>query len=145
MKKVKNEEGETEEKEIKKHHTITFIDSFKFMAASLDSLVNNLPEDDFINLSLHYTGDKFNLLTRKGVYPYQYMDSFEKLKETKLPPKETFCSRLNNEGISDEDYTHARKVWKTFKMKNLEDYHNLYNQVDVLLLADVFENFRYLH
>ena len=70
------------------------------------------------------------------------MDTLEKLKETKLPPREAFYSRLNNEGISDENYTHAKKVWKTFEMKNLEDYHNLYNQVDVLLLADVFENLR---
>ena len=70
------------------------------------------------------------------------MDTREKLKETKLPPKEAFYSKLNNEGISDEDYTHARKVWKTFEMKTLEDYHNLYNELDVLLLADVFENFR---
>ena len=70
------------------------------------------------------------------------MDSSEKLKETKLPPKEAFYSRLNDEGISDKDYEYARKVWETFEMKNLEDYHNLYNQVDVLLLADVFENFR---
>ena len=70
------------------------------------------------------------------------MNSLEKLKETKLPPKEAFYSRLNDKGISDEDYQHARKVWETFEMKNLEDYHNLYNQVDVLLLVDVFENFR---
>ena len=72
------------------YHTIRFIDSFKFMATSLDKLVNNLPKDDFINLSLYYSGDKFNLLARKGVYPYEYMDSLEKLKETKLPPKEAF-------------------------------------------------------
>ena len=70
------------------------------------------------------------------------MNSSEKLKETKLPPREAFYSRLNDEGISDEDYEHARKVWETFEMKNLGDYHNLYNQVDVLFLADVFENFR---
>ena len=70
------------------------------------------------------------------------MNSLEKLKETKLPPKEAFYSRLNDEGISDEDYQHAQKVRKTFEMKALKDYHNLYNQVDVLLLADVFENFR---
>ena len=70
------------------------------------------------------------------------MDSLERLKETKLPPREAFYSRLNDKGISDKDYHHAKKVWKTFEMKTLKDYHNLYNQVDVLLLADVFENFR---
>ena len=70
------------------------------------------------------------------------MDSLEKLKETKLPPKEAFYSRLNYEDISDEDYEHAIKVWKTFGMKTLQDYHDLYNEADVLLLADVFENFR---
>ena len=86
--------------------------------------------------------DKLSLLTKKGIYPYEYMNSSEKLKETKLPPREAFYSRLIDEGISDEDYEHARKVWETFEMKNLGDYHNLYNQVDVLLLADVFENFR---
>ena len=69
------------------------------------------------------------------------MDSLEKLKETKLPPREAFSSRLNDEGISNEDYVHVRKVWETFEMKNLRDYHNLYNQADVLLLADVYENF----
>ena len=141
-KKVKNEEGEPAEKEIKVYHTIRFIDSFKFMATSLEKLVNNLPKDDFINLSLYYSGDKFNLLTSKGVYPYEYMDSLEKLKETKLPPKESFYSRLNDGDISDEDYAHAQKVWRTFKMEYFKNYHELYNKVDVLLLADVFENFR---
>ena len=125
-----------------KYHTIRFIDSFKFMATSLEKLVNNLPKDDCINLGLYYSGDKFNLLARKGVYPYEYMDSLEKLKETALPPKEAFYSRLNDGGISDEDYAHAQNVWKTFKMKYFKNYHELYNKVDVLLLADVFENFR---
>ena len=124
------------------YHTIRFIDSFKFMATSLDKLVNNLPKEDFINLDLYYAGDKFNLLARKGVYPYEYMDSLEKLKETTLPPKEAFYPRLNDGGISDEDYAHALKVWRVFKMKYFKDYHELYNKVDVLLLADVFENFR---
>ena len=142
MKKVKNEKGEINLKNKPLHHTIRFIDSFKFMAASLDSLVNNLPKDDFINLGLCYSGDKFNLLTRKGVYPYDYIDSFEKLKETKLPPKEKFYSRLDGENISDENYEHAKKVWKTFSMKTFKDYLELCNKVDVLLLADVFENFR---
>ena len=124
------------------HHNIRFIDSFKFMAKSLDTLVNNLTKDAFKNVKSYYTDNKLSLLIRKGVYPYEYMNSPEKLKETKLPPKEAFYSRLNGGGISDKDYRHAKKVWRTFEMKNLEDYHNLYNEVDVLLLADVFENFR---
>ena len=70
------------------------------------------------------------------------MTSLKKLKETKLPPKEAFYSRFNDESISDENYAHTQKVWEKFEMKNLEDYYNLYNEVDVLLLADVFENFR---
>ena len=124
------------------HHQIRFIDSFKLMDTSLDKLVDNLPKDAFNNIKGYYADDKLSLLTRKGVYPYEYMNSPEKLKETQLPPKKAFYSRLNDEGISDENYAHAKKVWKTFEMKNLEDYHNLYNQVDVVLLADVFENFR---
>ena len=112
------------------------------MATSLDNLVNNLPKDAFNNVKRNYAEDKLSLLTRKGVYPYEYMNSLEKLKETKLPSREAFYSRLNGVGICDEDYEHAREVWETFEMKSLKDYHNLYNQVDILLLADVFENFR---
>ena len=124
------------------YHAIRFIDSFKFMAASLDSLVNNLPEDALNNFKRYYSGEKLNLVTRKGVYPYEYMDSLERLKENKLPPKESFYSRLTDEDISDEDYQHAQKVWEAFDMEHLQDYHNLYNETDVILLADVFENFR---
>ena len=141
-KKALDADGDTFYEQKPTYHTIRFIDSFKFMATSLEKLVNNLPKDDCINLGLYYSGDKFNLLARKGVYPYEYMDSLEKLKETALPPKEAFYSRLNDGGISDEDYAHAQNVWKTFKMKYFKDYHELYNKVDVLLLADVFENFR---
>ena len=70
------------------------------------------------------------------------MDSFKKFKKTKLPSKEQFYSILNDETISDEDYKHAQKVWKTFNLENMGDYHDLYLKSDVLLLADVFENFR---
>ena len=124
------------------HHQIRFIDSFKFMATSLDKLVNNLPKDAFNNIKRYYANDKLSLLTRKGVYPYEYMNSPERLKETQLPLKEAFYSRLNDEGISNENYAHAKQVWETSEMKNLEHYNNLYNRVDVLLLTDVFENFR---
>ena len=116
-----NKKGETKPL----YHKIRFIDSYKFMAASLDSLVNNLPKDAFNSVKREYKGKNLELLTRKGVYPYDYMDTPEKLKETKLPPKEVFYSKLNNEGISDEDYTHAQKVWETSEMKTLEDYHSL--------------------
>ena len=75
-------------------YKIRFIDSFKFMATSLDSLVNNLPEEAFKNLEKYNTGDKLSLVKRKGVYPYEYMDSLERFKENKLPPKEAFYSRL---------------------------------------------------
>ena len=70
------------------------------------------------------------------------MDSWEKFDENTLPPKEAFYSNLNLEDISDEDYAHAQKVWDVFEIKNLGEYHDLYAQSDILLLADVYENFR---
>ena len=82
------------------------------------------------------------MLLRKGVYPYEYMDSWEKFDENTLSPKEAFYSNLNLEDISDEDYAHAQKVWDVFEINNLGEYHDLYVQSDTLLLADVFENFR---
>ncbi|PFX12742.1 hypothetical protein AWC38_SpisGene23254 [Stylophora pistillata] len=90
------------EKDVEVKRELRFIDSFKFMASSLDKLVKNLAE------------------------------------------KEAFFSVLSGKGISDEDYTHAQNVWRVFRCKTFRDYHNLYNQSDVLLLADVFENFREL-
>ena len=86
--------------------------------------------------------NKFILLLRKGIYPHEDMDNWEKFDETTLPPKEAFYSNLNLEDISDEDYAHAQKVWDVFEIKNRVEYHDLYVQSDTLLLADVFENFR---
>ena len=86
--------------------------------------------------------NKFVLLLRKGVYPYEYMDSWERFSETSLPSKEDFYSNLNMEDISDIDYRHANNVFKGFKLENLGDYHDLYVRSDTLLLADVFNNFR---
>ena len=86
--------------------------------------------------------NKFVLLLRKGVYPYEYMDSWKRFKEESLPDKESFYSELNKEGITDEDYAHAQKVWDALNIKNLGEYHDLYVQSDTALLADVFENFR---
>ena len=112
------------------------------MSERLENLVDNLSKNAFNNVKRYYGEDKLELLPRKGTYPYEYMDTPEKLEETQLPPKEAFYSRLNDEAISDENYEHAQEVWKTFEMKNLEDYHNLYNRIDVLLLAYLFKNFR---
>ena len=82
------------------------------------------------------------MLLRKGVYPYEYMDSSEKFNETSLPSKKDFYSNLNMENIDNIDYRHGNNVFKRFKLKNLGEYHDLYVQSDTLLLADVFENFR---
>ena len=86
--------------------------------------------------------NKFILLLRKGVYPYEYMDNWERFNETSLPSKESFYSSLNMEDIDDIDYRHGNNVFNKFKLNNLVDYHDLYVQSDTLLLADVFENFR---
>ena len=82
------------------------------------------------------------MLTKKGVYPYDYVSSLSKFDETQLPPQKEFYSKLNDENISDEEYQHALNVWDTFNCKNIRDYDNLYLKSDVLFLADVFENFR---
>ena len=121
---------------------LTFIDSFQFMSLSLDELVSNLPAEALKYTNKRFQKEKLNLMTRKGIYPYDYMDSFEKFNKTELPTKEEFYSILNNEHISDEDYCHAKKVWNTFQLQTMGEYHNLYLQSDILLLADVFENFR---
>ena len=88
--------------------------------------------------------NKLILLLRKGVYPYEYMDSWETFDETELWNKESFYSELNKEDITDEDHAHAQKVWEVFKIKNLGEYHDLYVQSDTLLLTDVFQDFRKL-
>ena len=88
-----------------------------------------------------FEGGELDLMVRKGVYPYDFMDSFDKFNE-QLPPKEEFYSIMNDKHILDEDYKHAQNVWKTFNLNNMGDYHNLYLSSDVLLLTDVFENFR---
>ena len=70
------------------------------------------------------------------------MDGWDKFNETSIPSKESFYSNLTMENITETDYIHANNVFKTFKLNNLGDYHDLYVQTDTLLLVDVFENFR---
>ena len=86
--------------------------------------------------------NKFVLLLKKGVHPYENMDSWERFYETSLPDKKYFYSELYLEDVTDEDYTYVQKVFKELKMKNLGDYRDLYVQSNTLVLADVFENFR---
>ena len=121
-----------------------FLDSFQFMASSLERLAANLPEEAYIYVSTPkvFKGEKFNLMKQKVVYPYDYMDSVERFNDQQLPSKEEFYSILTDEGISDEQYQHAQKVWNKFNMKTMGGYHDLYLKSDTLLLTNVFENFR---
>ena len=121
---------------------LVFLDFFQFTAFSLKRLAANPPVDAFKYTSHVFQGEKLALMKQKGVYPYDYMDSKEKFNDQQLPSKDDFYSMSTDEGITDDGYTHAQKVWNTFKMKTMGDYHNLYLKSDVLLLADVFENFR---
>ena len=126
---------------------LKFIDSFRFQAKSLSSLIetmktDNVPFTTFKEGFSHFSQDQQNLILQKGVYPYSYMDSFDKFQETELPP--IWIDTLSNEPISDQDYQHAKKVWQCLGIKNLGEYHDIYLQVDVYTLADVFENFRQL-
>ena len=105
-------------------------------------LNKNFIFDNFLNLRVSRNDEQFRLLLRKGVYPYEYMSSWDKFEETKLPPKEAFRSNLYISDISKYDYEHAEKMWKEFKLKNLGEYHDFYLRTDVLLLSNVFETFR---
>ena len=120
---------------------LKFIDSFQFMSSSLDKLVSNLPKHDLIYTSKVFKGKRLDLMSQKGVYPYNFMDSFEKFNQTELPTKEQFYSILNDQHITDDEYGHAKKVWKTFTIKTMGEYHDLYLVSDMLLLTNVIENF----
>ena len=99
------------------------------------------------NESFKYTkevfeNEQFQLMKQKEIYPYDFMDSFEKISKTELPTKNGFYSILNDGNISDDQYKHAQDVWNTFNLKTMGEYHDLYLKSDIFLLSDVFENFR---
>lgn len=120
-----------------------FLDSFRFMNRSLGELASNLKSDQMKQVKKHYpTPEHFLLATRKGVFPYDYLCEAAKLDETVLPSIEEFYSKLKDESISQYEYEHAQKVWDTFNIKTLGQYSDLYMKIDVLLLSDIFENFR---
>ena len=105
---------------------LIFIDSMQFMNSSLDSLVKNLMDEDFKYLSEEFSGKFLEIVKEKGVYPYEYMDSFKTFSENKLPEKCTFFSSLKDQRISEKDYEKAKIIWNVFKMKTLGDYQNLF-------------------
>ena len=141
------------DEQVNVYSNLKFVDTINFMQTSLEKLVDDMDRSDFKHTSKYFSGEKLDLMLRKGVYPYEYMDGVNRFEETELPAKEKFGSTLGagvmlgsdkemkqNE-ISDEDYAHAQRVYKEFKCKNLADYTELYCKSDVLLLADVWEAF----
>ena len=129
---------------------LLFLDSYQFLNSSLAQLTEYLRqsgEDQFVitkNIFSNYWQDYKDLILKKGIYPYDYMCSFEKFEETKLPPKELFYSKLQFENISDEDYNHALSFWDAFNCKNIGNYMDIYMLLDTCLLSDIFQNFRKL-
>lgn len=121
---------------------LVFIDSFQFMAFSLGKLATNLPEDAFKYTKQVFQNEKLQRMKQKGVYSYDYKNRVERFDDQQLPSKDKFYSLLTDKGISDEQYQLAVKVWNTFQIRTIGEYHNLNLKSDILLLAGVFENFR---
>ncbi len=124
---------------------IKFIDSFQFLDASLETLVTNLKKSDHefkLFNSFFINETQRELLLRKGIFPYSYFDSISVLEETSLPPQSAFYNTLQEEAVSDEDYAHANLVFNSFGCKTFADYLELYQNTDVVLLAEVFLSFR---
>ena len=133
---------------------LDFIDSFQCLSTSLEKLVFNLAKDGS-EKSIHlrhyvekehpcFIEEKLKILMRKGVYPYEYMGSVKKFDETHLPEIKAFYSSIDERGISEADYDQAQSVWRTFQISTLGAYHDLNMETDIILLTDVFENFRNL-
>ena len=109
--------------------------------ASLDYLTSTISDEDRIPLKQEFGEENYKLLTKKGIYPYNYFDKKEKYDELQLPEKEKFFNKLNNKNISNEDNDHSKKVFEKFKCKNLLDYSILYLKTDICHLSDVFQKF----
>lgn len=124
---------------------LRFIDSYRFLSESLGKLISYLDENEMPlldNFFTDLTDEKKRLLTRKGVFPYDYIDSMAKLDETELPKIEDFHSLLNDEECTKEDHDHGKAVWTLFEITTMKEYALLYLKLDIILLAEIFENFR---
>lgn len=121
---------------------LRFLDSYRMLESSLSELASNLKASQLIEASKLVHADYIDLITRKGVYPYDYVTSESVFDETSLPDKDKFYNQLNDEDIDNSDYEHAKRVWSVLNMKTFGEYHDFYLMVDVCLLADVLESFR---
>ena len=122
---------------------LKFIDSLQFTSQSLDSLVKTLEVAEFKYVWEAFPiAHEFERIKRKGVYPYEYMDSFARFDESRLPSQDAFYSKLSDSPCSDTEYAHATPVWTAFECESIADYHDIYLKCDVLLRTDIFEKFR---
>ena len=143
MKRTQNKKGVW----TSQYEYIRLLDSFKFMNASLDKLVQNLPSDQFTLLEQNFQAwptTSVNLLKQKGSFPYCFVDSFEKLQEAQLLPLEKWTNSLQQYDVtvSEDEYKRALEVFSLFKCQNIGDYYSLYLTTDVFLLAAVVLCFR---
>ena len=118
-----------------------FKDSYLFLDKSLDYLTGTINDEDRISLKQEFGKENYKLLTKKGIYPYDYLDSKTKYDELQLPEKEKFFNKLNNKNVSNDEYKHAIKVFETFKCENLMEYSILYLKSDICHLSDVSQKF----
>lgn len=121
---------------------LRFIDSYRFLPVSILKLTESLSEHDFIETRKLVPQDKMNLVLRKGVFCYDYIDSFEKFSDTTLPPIDNFYNKLNEEALDPDDYEHACKVWRELEIQTLGEYNDFYVKLDVTLLCDIMQEFR---
>jgi hypothetical protein len=125
-------------------HKFKFIDSFQFLPSSLQKLVSELPKNGFTITKKVFEDSVIDLVSQKGVFPYDFVDTLDKLNMRTLPSKSQFYNKLYEEEVTNDDYARAVKVWRTFGIRNLGEYSDLYLTTDVILLAEVFEAFREL-
>ena len=118
-----------------------FKGSYLFLDKNLDYLAKTIDENDRISLKQEFGEENYHLLTKKGIYPYDYFNNTKTYNEQKFPDKEEFFNKITNKDISDVDYNHARNIFEKFNCKSLLDYSILYLKTDVCHLSDVFQKF----